>query len=188
VPPAASESRTRSLAEEIAVKRLAVPALVLVAAWGCTPAETTPRQPVLVPVGGTITVDGKPLAVAVVTFLQVDESGTTSGGETDENGRYELVYGATPGTAPASYKVAVSYLVGKNGKPIGRRARSSLSEENPVHLAKEQLPPEYSDLGRTVLKATVPPAGGTIDFDLKGGLRSQAAAGEDGDAAEKPSP
>ena len=160
---------------------------------GCSPeAEPyAPRQYELVPVSGRVTVDGKPLAVAVVTFLQTDERGTTSGADTDEDGRYELSYGGVPGAAAATYKVAVSYKVGKDGMPLDRKARFSPTLENAPHLAKEQLPLHYSDLGRTVLKATVPPGGGTFDFDLKGPLLTpppDEEAGErgagDGDGAQ----
>jgi hypothetical protein len=62
--------------------------------------DIPPPEPVLYPVTGKVTAAGKPLAHAVVTFLQVDETGTTSIGETDEAGVYELSYVTKPGTAP----------------------------------------------------------------------------------------
>src|SRR5690242_5104864 len=89
---------------------------------------TPPPEPVLYPVKGRVTVEGKPLAHAVVTFLQVDEKGTTSIGETDEEGLYELSYVTKPGTSAAAYKVAISYLEGKDGTIYGLAPRSGLSK------------------------------------------------------------
>jgi hypothetical protein len=164
--------RTRDFLRQDPLRLLTILLAVGAASPGCSPkAEPyAPGQEELVPVSGRVTVDGEPLAGAVVAFLQTDERGTTSGADTDEDGRYELSFRGQPGTAPATYKVAVSYKVGKNGEPLDRAARFSPSLENGRHLAKEQIPREFSDLGRTVLKVTVPPGGGTFDFPLKGPL------------------
>jgi hypothetical protein len=128
--------------------------------------ESLPPEPVLHPVSGKITAGGKPLVHAVVTFLQVDERGTTSVGETNEEGVYELSYVTKPGTAAATYKVAVSYLKGTDGTVYGLAPRSGLSKPYGMITAKELVPPEWSDLGRTKHVVTVPDNGGTFNFDI----------------------
>jgi hypothetical protein len=136
--------------------------------FGCQQGANSPSpEPVLRPVKGNVTVQGKPLAHAVVTFLQTDEKGTTTVGETDEDGDYELSYIGKPGTAAASYKVAISYLMGTDGTVYGLAPRSGLSKPYGMITAKERLPPEWSDLGKTTHRAVVPDSGGTLDFDIK---------------------
>jgi hypothetical protein len=129
--------------------------------------DTPPPEPVLHPVKGKVTANGKPLVHAVLTFLQVDEKGTTSVGETDEEGIYELSFLTKPGTAAAKYKVAISYLVGTDGTVYGLAPRSGLAKPYGMITAKELITPEWSDLGRTTHMATVPVNGGTFDFDIK---------------------
>jgi hypothetical protein len=118
-----------------------------------------------------VRLDGKPLAGAVVVFLPIDDRGTLTQGETDENGRYELFYASFPGgTAPGDYKVAISYLATPDGTPQGLGPRSALAPPPGFHEARELLPKKYSDLGQTELKRTVGETGGTFDFDLEGPL------------------
>jgi len=129
--------------------------------------DSLPPEPVLHPVKGKVTANGKPLAHAVLTFLQVDERGTTSVGETDEDGVYEMSHLTKPGTAAARYKVAISYLVGTDGTVYGLGPRSGLAKPYGMTTAKERIPPEWSDLGRTTHQVTVPENGATFDFDIK---------------------
>lgn len=136
--------------------------------FGCPQGTNSlPPEPVLHPVKGKVTVQGKPLEHAVITFLQVDETGTTSVAETDEEGAYELTYIGKPGVAAAKYKVGISYLMGTDGTVYGLAPRSGLSKPYGMITAKELLPPEWSNLGKTTQTATVPVKGGTFDFDIK---------------------
>jgi len=125
---------------------------------------------VLYPVTGKVTVQGKPLATAVVTFLQVDEKGTTSVGETDADGVYDLSYGGKPGAAAAKYKVAISYIMGTDGTVYGLDARSGLSKPYGLVTGKELIPPEWSNLGKTTHLREVPEKGGTFNFNIEEGL------------------
>ena len=160
---------------------------LLAAPLGCAPSPVKPfAPPALVPVQGTITVDGEPLETATVTFLPIDEEGTLTVGETDEQGVYKLQYLGGNGTAAASYKVSVGYMVSTAGKPLGLGVQSSLAPPDDVIGAQERLPPKYSDLGRTELTAEVPPQGGTFDFELEGPIDTGPAEGfsEDAEASE----
>ncbi|WP_152053564.1 carboxypeptidase-like regulatory domain-containing protein [Tautonia marina] len=125
-----------------------------------------PQEPDLVPVTGKVTVEGQPLAEAVVTFLQVDEKGTLAIGETDEDGTYILTHLGRPGAAAAEYSVTVSYLVGPDGTIYGQAPRSGLAKPYGMFAAKELVVPEWSDFGKATTRVTVSEAGGVFDFDL----------------------
>lgn len=137
---------------------------------GCSPSGSGDDAPGFefprtVPVGGVVTVKGKPVAGLVVTFLA--QSGPSLGaGETDEEGRYEVYSMGQPGIPAGTYKVAVSYLLSAEGVPQGLGPRSSLVPTRGMASAKEQLPPLYSDLGRTAYRAQVGAEGGHFDFDI----------------------
>jgi hypothetical protein len=120
---------------------------------------------VMVPAGGTVTVKGKPLAKAVVTFLP--PNGPAVGvGETDVQGHFKLSSMGREGIPSGRYKVAVSYLVSDQGVPQGLGARSALAAGPGMLSAKEQIPAEFSDLGRTTLSAEVTPQGGSFPLDI----------------------
>ena len=144
---------------------------------GCTdPSDERPafNPGALVPTTGVVTVKGKPLADAIVTFLP--EVGYPGVGETDENDKFVLKTSAFQGVSPGDYKVAISYFVTADGKPQGMSARDSRVPTQAGMAAKEVLPSEYSDLGRTTLRAKVRRRGGTFEFDLDASLPVPAKA------------
>lgn len=72
----------------------------------CLPALTGCGGPKLVPVNGTVTIDGKPVDGATVTFVSDDGKHSFSG-STDASGNYSLQEGEKTGAYPGSYKVIV---------------------------------------------------------------------------------
>jgi hypothetical protein len=179
-----------------APRRSVLAALSLAGMLGCwRPADETPRlfdPKALVPVSGVVTLNGEPLANAVVTFLP--KTGIPGVAETDEAGRYELRTVRSRGVAPGEYKVAISYVVSPDGEPQGLAARNATYPSKAMLSAKEQLPVEYSDLFRTKQGATVTPRGGVaFNFDVKAAVPTAAkgarprpeAAGEGEGAGEK---
>jgi hypothetical protein len=130
----------------------------------------------LVPAGGVVTVNGKPLASLVITFLPPTGAGL-AGAETDKDGKYQLSSIGGPGVLPGEYKVAISYLISDKGEPQGMATRTSNIRGPGMLSAKEQLPADYADLGRTKLSAIVGAAGGQFDFDVPASIPP---------AAEKP--
>jgi hypothetical protein len=141
--------------------------------WGCSPKDEEPLpEPVLQPVKGKLTVQGQPLAHAVITFLQVDEKGTLAVGETEDDGTYEVSHFFRPGAAAGDYKVAVSYIQGIDGTVYGLGPRSSLAKPYGMITGKERIPEEWSNLGKTTQRATVPIGGGEFNFDIKEPLLS----------------
>ena len=75
-----------------------------------------PSAPGLVPATGIVTLDGTPVAHAVVVFLPLNETGNHRGGqgETDESGRFTLstfhAGNDVSGIAPGDYRVGVTKL------------------------------------------------------------------------------
>lgn len=126
--------------------------------------QLNPAVVPLVPVSGVITSQGKPLKGAVVTFMPT--SGAASNGETDDDGKYELSTYSRKGALIGTMKVAISYLASKEGEPQGIGPRSAMAQSAAMLSSTERLPPEYADLGRTKLSATVGAQGGTFNFDV----------------------
>jgi len=119
----------------------------------------------MVPVGGVVTLNGQPREGVVLTFLPPSGLAVATG-ETDADGKYKLKCQLRPGIPPGEYKVSISYLVSEKGEPQGLGPRSSQYETPEMLTAKEQLPAEYSDLGRTKLSYTVGPRGGEFNYDV----------------------
>lgn len=123
--------------------------------------------PELVPVTGTVTLDGEPISDLGVTFLPVGSTGGTgSSGVTDASGTYELKSEGQTGAPVGEYTVICSKFVTEDGSLFvsGPDGLSPIEAD-----AKELIPPQYSQVDLTELKATVPAGGGTIDFKLASG-------------------
>jgi len=123
------------------------------------------EQPDLVPVSGTVTMDGQPAAdVGVMFFPTGVTRGTTFYANTDSSGRYELkASNGQKGAPVGEYNVTCSKYVMPDGSPF----TSDGTQSPEMAGAKELLPRSYSDPSQTELKATVPAGGGILDFDVK---------------------
>jgi hypothetical protein len=154
---------TPRFAMAAARRRLAPAALVTVAVlWGCGP----PADPSLVPVTGTVTVEGQPLANATVTFIPKDGTPGFGGtGKTDSSGKYTLAGSRdnAPGIPAGEYRVAIS----KRLMPDGSEVPATDNTPPMMSPARESLPVGYSNPATTQLTAAVKPGGGPIDFALK---------------------
>ena len=140
-------------------------ALLLLALAGCPGGGASRDLPDLVPVAGTVTLDGEPLPGAEVAFLPTGSTpGTACFGLTDASGRYEIMADADHKGAPAGeFQVAISKWVMEDGSDFHSAEGLSPMEA----AARNLLPPKYSEEAETELKATVP-AGGSdaINFEL----------------------
>lgn len=105
-------------------------------------------------VSGTVTLDGKALANATLTFTPTGEKGgRPSIAITDDDGEYELKYtAALAGAPPGEYEVSIT-------------TSTSESDDDGNDIETEEiLPAKYN--AATVLKKTIEPGSNTIDFAL----------------------
>lgn len=122
------------------------------------------RGPEYVPVSGQVTLDGKPLAGAVVIFQPVarsadDAGGFGSSGKTDSDGRYTLRV-AGPSDNPGA-------LVGNHRVSITTRTSESPPGSDEIKPLKggERVPARFNS--ESILTLEVPPGGTTsADFTL----------------------
>ena len=138
--------------------------VLLGAAAGCD-GKRTP-----VPVSGTVTLDGRPVEGATVTFhlLGDDKDGRLASGQTDKTGTFRLRTGEEDGAQPGEYKVVIvkSVLAGPKVKipdfpdtPEGRNQREHFlwkqfgDDQLPY---RNVLPERYGDLNATPLTCKVP--------------------------------
>jgi len=133
-------------------------ALLVLSLAGCSSGSSRPDVE-LVPVEGVVTLGGEPLAGASVMF------GGVAMGETDAEGRYELSQGTKKGVPVGEYQVVIEKWV----MPDGSLYRSDEGISPMDSGATQEIPPKYSNMEMTELKATVPAGGGKVDFELKKG-------------------
>jgi hypothetical protein len=118
-----------------------------------------------VPVRGTVTLDGKPMAGATVTFLPEDAAGRQATATTAEDGSFHLTTLAPrDGAMPGAYKVVVQHAPAQARIAGSQREVFEAMKKAPKEKPKPSagLPPKYSDPGQTVLRQTVPPAGPVV--------------------------
>ncbi len=140
--------------------RLLVTSVLIASALGC---GRDPHR--LAPVSGNVTLDSKPLAGALVSFLPDARPGTmpavTSRGITDQQGNYTL---ATSDDRPGA-------VIGRHTVRIKTRLASSdpsaeVLEGQSVQATPERVPAKYNI--RTELSFDVPDGGTSqADFQLK---------------------
>ena len=126
----------------------------------------------LVPVEGTVTLDGKPLANKTLMFSPESEGGISAGGSTDGSGKYSLaatVPGAMsdqPGIPPGRYKVTVFEPM----MPIvGGEEDPEMAEMLIPGESRSSIPQKYQGVETTDLVKEVPAGGGTINLELTSG-------------------
>ena len=116
------------------------------------------RLPSVVPVQGTVLLDGKPLPLASVTFVPLldrfgAESNSTAG--TDENGHFTLTcaYNNQPGAVVGKHVV----LVTESPLPDDlRKVRDSqVIDRYRAKLGNRPIPPRYSSVGASPLQIEI---------------------------------
>jgi hypothetical protein len=145
------------------MKRLFIVSFV-VAAWLLVVAGCGERPPRVAAVAGRVTLDGKPLGKASVTFVPMatkenQNPGPTAQALTDADGRYQLsVDVATPGAVVGKCRIYITTL-------LSDPAADDRDAGGPVRKVRDKVPSKYN-LG-TELQFEVPP-GGTdqANFDL----------------------
>ena len=129
---------------------------------GCGSGEPTMN---LVPVTGTVTLNGEPLEEANVRFFDVNGKNQAASGKTDSDGKYNLGFSTYKGAMAGQYKVVIEHLTDLKGKPLivdeGMDAQMLMMEGK----AKQNLHPNYSSFTDTKLSAEVK-SGSTKAFDF----------------------
>ena len=155
--------------------RIAIVALLAALAAGCSS-----NGPPLVPVGGKVTLDGKPLAGKTLKFIpDPGTPGQGSGATTDANGAYVLL-ATRPGSirdeagAPSgAYRVVVVEPMFPIDLPVQDANDSNATPAIGVPVApaagkkKAEIPPAYTKPETTPLRVVVPTGGGEIDLKLE---------------------
>lgn len=128
-----------------------------------------PEGPPLIPVTGTVQLDGKPLAGATVTFNPL--AGTKGNGGfavTDADGKFTLTdYAERPGCPEGEYGVTFSRMTQTDGSPIPPG-----SSPETVKMV-EQIPRVYNEFkpGAVITNAKVKAPSSTFDFVLDSKLK-----------------
>jgi hypothetical protein len=154
--------------------KLAVSVLVTVGIvlTGCSNSS----RPATYPVTGTVTMQGKPLAGAVITFVPTGTDGEAASAVTDSDGKYALTTRqAGDGARPGEYRVKVSKQELAAVDPSKMVKNLSIEEEQKIYVeskkppppAKSLVPSKYQDESTSGLSHTVPQGSSTFDIEIK---------------------
>jgi len=119
--------------------------------FGCN----SEKVPGLGTVTGTVTMDGKPVPDAMVSFEPTEPGKSAALGKTDASGNYELYYSRSHKGAPVGENIVKITTYGETGDDENRQIR------------KETVPTKYNV--KSELKAEVKRGANKFDFDLKSG-------------------
>ena len=128
------------------------------------------RSDGLVPVDGTVKLDGAAISGALVTFhAESGVRGNGGSGMTDAAGRFALLSPQLrKGVFPGEYRITVTC---RKPTPEAERRAAELAAAGLAPALsdadlKEALPDAYTKPERTTLKRTIGAGGGTVDLDL----------------------
>lgn len=135
-------------------------------------------------VTGVVTLDGKPVEGATITFTADDAAGESATGKSGVDGKYTLTtFSAGDGAMAGSYKITVKKFPEVEGSAAPTAPVEEKSQEDEyaafeqgytaadaakkgTKSAKNQLPAKYESAVKSGLTATVV-AGGENNFDLE---------------------
>ena len=161
---------------------LLITACLLGLASGCSRGR---QYPPTHSVSGVVTVEGQPVAEAIVSFLP-DDGQNPANGVTDASGRYELTsFTRGDGAMEGSFRVTiVKYEKEGEDKPAVSAEKPAAAEAESEETGNEDyvpagmvvsqydtgpknlLPKQYADQQKTPLTAAVRAEENSIDFDL----------------------
>jgi hypothetical protein len=157
-------------------KRLSALVLLSLAAIGggpsgCGPSDETLRIK-LVPVDGKVTLNGKPLAGATITFTpdESNEYQTPGSDVTGPEGNFKVMFRGRSGLYPGNYKVVVEKTQSPPGGPLVQQGDEGMLAE----LQRHQIGPAGAQTKdapspiRGEFDGEVPAGGGSLDFNVKG--------------------
>ena len=126
-----------------------------------------------VPVEGIVTLDGKPLEGATVSFVPADGAGRPAGGLSDAEGVFQLTtFKEDDGALPGNYRVVVRKTEGHTALKDTLPGEDKDAAEHYRRLVdakkrkKTLLPGVYGDEATTTLRCQVPTEG-RVTVELK---------------------
>lgn len=148
--------------------RLAVVAIVAVAASAQAGCGGDPSLPKLGKVHGKVTYKGKPVAAGHIVFTPVEgkggETGQNGTGEINSDGSYEIT----------TFKTGDGAILGQHVVTVDVRESGTDAYPKPkadgtidYKLPKNLAPSKYSTVDKSPLRCTVVAEGTTFDIDLK---------------------
>ena len=122
---------------------IALCVICLLAGIGCGSSAPAVEVPPLLPVKGTVLIDGTPTPGVSVTLLPTGKTkGQVAYAVSDDAGAFEILYAPdTPGCPEGAYAVLCSKLVTPEGQPVPEGTNAA------DVMAKDLLPVKYRDAG-----------------------------------------
>ena len=151
---------------------LSILATVGIVLTGCSNSSRPPTYPVT----GTVTMQGKPVAGAVITFVPTSNEGEAASAISDSDGKYALTtWRPGDGARPGEYRVKVSKQEQQTVDPSKMVKNLSIEEEQKIYVeskkprppAKSLIPSKYQDESSSGLSHTVPNGSSTFDIEIK---------------------
>lgn len=145
-------------------------ASLLAALLGLTIVGCGEEGPNLVPVKGTVMMNGKPFAEADLTFVPdpSNKDVTPGSDKTGPEGTYTARFNSRFGLAPGKYKVLISKKAElPPGIELPPEMKMDPVQQQMMGLRKETLPKKYSEATESTEMIEVGDAGGTYDFEVK---------------------
>lgn len=140
--------------------------LLLVAGLGCSQ-----RGPRVEYVEGIVTLDGAPVAEALVRYVPVAADGVSANGFTDASGKYTLTAGIGEkigqGAVAGEYKVLVNKYETSHSEDTGPKKDIGGGMPSTQIHSKNHLPEKYDSIGTSGLTATVNAGKNVINLTLK---------------------
>lgn len=116
-------------------------------------------------VSGTVTIDGKPLSDATITFIG-ETNGDTASGALQSDGTYSLKYGSGFSVPAGDYRVVV--VAGAAGGSGPANPEDLMKTVKVPQILKSPIPDKYKDPKTSALVAVVKEGTNpNINFDLK---------------------
>lgn len=136
--------------------------LVLLVSVGCgsSGGDTKTYSGKLVPISGTVTLDGKPIAEVNVSFTMTDkapEGFRGANGLTDSSGKFQLMTGTTLGVPPGRYRVSMERWATPDGSPFKEDPANGIDavQAQMSGMLKQLIPEKYNDPKQAQFTVTV---------------------------------
>lgn len=124
-------------------------------------------HPPLTQAAGVVTINGRPLPNATVSFIPLDKENTAgvANGVSDDQGRFRLTTAGKPGAAVGRHKVTVT----EGPEPEDLRDESKQAEYRRYQagLKNRPIPPQYGNPTQTPLEVTLAADQPEIKVELK---------------------